>query len=181
MVSERSITVLEAVLFAVWVASTFPVEYEYLKYVDLGQLATHFKKFLVACIGWCVGAVVFWYLYELIPVAADDSLFSSMIKAIPDLVWFIVWTSYLTWSLRGQTLAFPKFSFKDWIVLNIVMAAAAGILLLSKEFVPNIVVLCIAIVLWSALEAYRNLIQTGKINYRLKKQLMDSLKASAEI
>jgi hypothetical protein len=160
MTAQSEMTVLVAVLGALWITAHFPIEYRYLKYVTLGQFGKRLWRGFLGCLGWSIGLSVL----NLLPTLSPDSSFSTFFKELPDFVWFVLLTGYFTWSLGGTTLEFPKLKHGQWIVLNIVLIVAAGLLDLSWEALPHIFTGFVYILLWQAAEMYETLVEAGRSN-----------------
>lgn len=156
------------ILAALWVTLFFPVEYKYLKYVTLGQFASRVWKFIYSSAIISGIILVCSFLWGMVPSVVDDSSFKSFMQAVPDFVWFIIGTAYMTWTLKGDVIEFPKLDRSQWVVLNVFLIVGVGIGELSEEYLGHINTWCVLVALGNAFVTYDSLIETGKSNFSPK-------------
>ena len=180
MTTGPPISVVGSVAVAIWIAFQFPPEYHYLKYVDLGQFTKQVGKFLLESFGMCLFVVALSFIFHWDDASTHDSFIDSIINAVPIFIWFIVLTGVLTWILRGQSIQFPKLNVKQWLVINLMIAAAAGTLVLVEPYLSHVVSACLAMVMWVAFESYKKLIEIGRMNYKLRQMLINAQRGAVE-
>lgn len=172
MLFGYSISFLEATAFTLWVSSYFPIEYKYLRYVDLGQAASQFGKFLLMSIGLSVVASLYWYLLESTTGWSSPSV-RAFFQAIPHFIWFLIYVGYFTWYLRGHKIEWPHLTFKQWMVLNVAISVSSGVLLFSATYLPEPAWQCTCAALLSGYWMYYRLLEIGKANYQSRTKETD--------
>lgn len=142
----------------------FPVEYKFLKYVDLGQFARRLWTFLYSSLILSAVILVGSFLWGLLPSIGGDSV-APFFRSFPNFVWVIVFIAYFSWSIRGKVFTFPKMDWEQWLVFNIAVGSGIGIGAFAVESLPDPGGLCVIVILVNALITYSDLIETGKSNY----------------
>jgi hypothetical protein len=169
MAPQSALAIAVGLFSALWVTVHFPIEYQYVTHVTLGQFGKQLGKWFLGCLGWCVGI----FLLDLLPKASPDSAFSTFIKEIPDFLWFVVLTGFFTWNLRGTVIEFPKLKRGQWIFLNIVLISAGGLLYLSWQTLPEMFVAFTYFILAQTAGLYEALIEIGKSNVQSMEGVLD--------
>jgi len=158
---QNVVTALAITLFYI---VAFPYEYEYLRYVTVGQVFDEVKRFFWGWVGWSIVLVVFSYFSDSSPVRSYDSFVNSVFTAFPQGVWYVIAVASSTWILRGQKMEWPKWSGKQWLFVNCCVAIGAAFFLLLADELPHFLVALIVVSLWKSFEVYAALIKQGKSN-----------------
>jgi len=182
MAVEPQINVFESIALAVFVAFYLPSEYQYVKYVDLGQFTKQVGKFLVEAIGFSlfIGAIALFFDWSS---RSSHSLFDSILSPIPSIVWVVLGTAYSTWILGRSQIQFPKLDLKQWLVVNVIVLICFVVLTILRDYganLPIVVKICIPITMWVAIERYKKLIAIGKLNYKLQQMISDAQRAAVD-
>ena len=167
MLTNTSPSLLELVVFTLWLFSTFPYECEYLRYVNLAQFAKVLGQYLLACIGWAA----FLWILSLTPLSGSEPWFPSL-KFVPQYIWFVLIMAFLTKIMHRFKLVFPKLTRTQWLVVNLFIVTITAIFVISKYYLPLPALDFLAIAIWQAVERYDALIKIGKVNQEVLETLM---------
>jgi hypothetical protein len=160
---------LWSLLVALFIASRFSVEYTFLKYVDLGQFARLLKNAALEWLAFAAFYGVLLFIESLFPSTTQ----SSFLREIPLEVWFVPAVAVLTWLFRGTKITFPETNVRQWVVLNLFIFGMAAVMFTASFFLPENMLIFVALALWEILTMYVHLIETGKDNYMSMKALME--------
>lgn len=154
-----------------------PVDYEWLRYVTLGQFVKRVGSYLVLWVGISVSFVLislaFTYLGQATQ-AANESWLGSAIGLVPSFAWFIIILGLLTFTLSGESIAFPEVNLKQWLVLNIVLSVFIGLIYLASKINHDPAAMCAIVGVYEAIPTLRDLIEIGKKNHAREAVIVDN-------
>ena len=151
----------------------FPYEYDCLRYVTIGQVFDRLKSHFFGWLTWSVLFLVFSFFGDSPAVKSYDSFVNSFFQFFPAGVWYVIAVAIATWILRGQKLEWPKWTRKQWLLLNGFVAIGTVFFLVIADALPRALVAFIVVSVWKGLDVYGELIEDGKRNVRIGATVAD--------
>jgi hypothetical protein len=148
-------------LMVVLLWALMPLEYNYLRHVSLEQFAKQFKRCFV---DWLLGSLIVCVIFLIYQAVHIPSFDLSVSLPVPKPIWFIVGVLLVTWILRGQKieLCFPKATPKQWVLFNVIILVGMAMLLVVRNFLPDIAKICVLVAALQSFLLYEKLIEIGK-------------------
>src|ERR1039457_2485465 len=161
MTLNGTMTVVDGVAIGLLLLPILPHDYVPLRYVELGQFAKLAAKTFLVWICWSVAV----FLLSLVPPEKwTNTSLDSLIDVIPAFGWFAFWIIVLSAMLRGLKLEIPKYTARQWIVVNVIVILGAAAIIASSRYISKPSSAFVMLGLWQGLTLYSKLLVVGQQN-----------------